>query len=349
VKLKSITTASLLSVLLVFSVLNHPTTVTAGYFDWATVSIFDDATTAAPDNAGSNSAPKKEGNSFARALGAPFRAISRLFGGGKKNEMQVRRTTEKDAAKFESASVTRVNDARLEPQAPAAPAASTSPAVSVNVPAATAKSALASAFDSHLQLGRDRLLAGDIDGAIAELATATSISPKSAEANNLMGIAYESKGLHDRALQAFEVSIHADGSNAEHLNNLGFLLYKTADYERATKYLKRAAKISPKDARIWNNLALTQCQRGKFDEAYDSFVKASDEYGGHLNIAAQFQAHGYAKDAITHLEKAQALHPNSADVLTKLVALYDLTGRATDAESARRSLVALKTFADANK
>jgi len=61
------------------------------------------------------------------------------------------------------------------------------------------------------------------------------------------------------------------------------------------------------------------------------------------------QQRGYAQDAIKHLERAQALKPNSVDVLNKLVALYEMTGRHTDAESTRRSLVALKTFADANK
>jgi len=326
----------------VFGLLNHPTTVIAGYFDWAAVTILDDDAAEVGDNAASTSSGKKDGNGFVRALGAPFRAVSRLFGGGKKNDLKLNRISEKEAAKFESASVTRVKDARLEPPTPSSPSSWTPSAIAANSKTATVS---ASAFDSHLQLGRARLIAGDADAAIVELLTATSINPKSAEANNLLGIAYESKGLRDRALEAFEVSIHADGSNAEHLNNLGFLLYKKGDNERATKYLKRAAKIAPKDARIWNNLALAQCQRGKFDDAYESFVKANGEYGGHVNIAAQLQAHGYAKDAIVHLEKAQALLPNSVDVLTKLVALYELTGRATDAESTRRSLVALKTFA----
>jgi Flp pilus assembly protein TadD len=167
--------------------------------------------------------------------------------------------------------------------------------------------------------------------------------------NNLLGIAYEGKGLRERALQSFEVAVHSEENNAEHLNNLGFLLFKSGDYERASKYLKKAAKLSPKDARIWNNLALTQCQRGKFDDAFDSFVKAVGEFDGHVNLAAQLQSRGYAKDAIQHLEKAQAIRPNAVAVLTKLVALYEMTGRPTDAENTRRSIVALKTFADANK
>jgi hypothetical protein len=35
--------------------------------------------------------------------------------------------------------------------------------------------------------------------------------------------------------------------------------------------------------------------------------------------------------------------------LSKLVSLYEMTGRVSDAETARRSIVALRTFADAKK
>ena len=308
-------------------------------FDLSTVMISN--TVAADDSSegetpNSEATQKKKGSGFARALGAPFRALGRLFGGNKKNDQQARRMSEKDAKKFESTKITRVKDSRVEP--PPTTESNTDPTV-----------AAPTEFDSHLEKGRELLVAGDVNAAIGELSIAASINSKSGEVNKLLAIAYESKGLRDRALQSFELALHSDEKNAEHLNNLGYLLYKNGDYERATKYLKRAAKISPNDARIWNNLALTQCQRGKFEDAYTSFVRAVGEFSAHSNLAGQLQARGYAKDAIKHLEIAQALNPNSVDVLTKLVSLYELTGRPTDAETTRRSLVALKTFADAKK
>jgi len=353
--------SSSLTLVLVVVLLSFRSVATAGYFDWSALKADAVAeSTVDVDNSNLNSAQRKQDNGFVRALGAPFRAISRLFGGGNKNDHRAHRTTEKDAVKFESTRTTRIKDSQIEPLAAtssasnsnniAAPSTSSSNAMSSGNTAATAtNAALTLRFKSNLQTGRERLVVGDIDRAIAELSGAASINPKSAEVNNLLGIAYESKGLREHALRCFEVAIHADETNAEYLNNLGFLLYKSGDYERATKYLKRAVKLSPKDARIWNNLAVTQCQRAKFDDAYESFVKAVGEFDGHLKLAAQLQMRGYGKDAIMHLEKAQAIRPNSVEVLTKLVALYDMTGRPTDAESARRSLVALKTFADVNE
>src|SRR6266567_3750878 len=84
--------------------------------------------------------PKKEGNSLGRALSAPFRALSRLFGGGKKDNQRPSQVTQKDIARFESAQVTRVNDART-PQVPAAPTGENS-------------------FAAHLKRGRELLDAG---------------------------------------------------------------------------------------------------------------------------------------------------------------------------------------------
>jgi Flp pilus assembly protein TadD len=206
-----------------------------------------------------------------------------------------------------------------------------------------------SEYAVHFNSGRDLLNAGNVNGAITELSRAVALDSKSAEARNLLGVAYEANGMRDRALESFKAAVKADKDNSEYLNNYGFLLFKNNDFEEATKYLKRAAKLSPDNPRIWNNLGLAQCRRGKFDDAYESFAHAVGEFNGHLNIASQLLAHGYAKEAIKHLEIAHKMQPNSTDVLAKLVQLYQTTGRVSDAETARRSIIALQTSADAKK
>jgi Flp pilus assembly protein TadD len=150
-------------------------------------------------------------------------------------------------------------------------------------------------------------------------------------------------------LKAFEAAVKADKDNAQYLNNYGFLLLKTSNFEAATKYLKRAAKLSPADARIWNNLAVAQCQRGKFDEALQSFVQAVGEFDARVNMAAQLLSQGMAQEAVKHLEVAHAMRPNSIDVLTRLTGLYNMTGRVSDAAVTRKTLLALQTSAEVQK
>lgn len=294
------------------------------------------ATLNALDAAANSEKSKDDGNSFVRALKAPFKALSRLFGGGKKNDGKLERISEKDLKKFESIPSPVVTDART-----VAKTAETSAApVAVNGEID---------YSAYVKRGSDLLNAGNFNGAIAELTKATALDAKSGVALNLLGIAYESAGMRDRALESFKRAVEADKKNAEYLNNYGFLLFKNRNLDDAMKYLKRATKVAPNDARVWNNLGLVQVDRAKFDDAFESFTHAGGEFNGHVNIANQLSARGFAQDAIKHLEKAQALQPNSTEVLAKLVDLYEMTGRARDAETARRSIVALRTFADVKK
>jgi Flp pilus assembly protein TadD len=190
---------------------------------------------------------------------------------------------------------------------------------------------------------------GKVNEAIAELTAAQAADPKSAEVMNLLGVAYGSKGMNDRAIKSFESAVKADKNNAQYLNNYGYLLLQTADYDNAVKYLKRAAKLSPTDARIWNNLAIAQCQRGKFDDALQSFVHAVGEFDGRVNMAAQLLRQGMGQESIKHLEVAHALRPESTEVLTRHAGLYNMTGRVSDAAVARRTLLALQYAAEVQK
>src|SRR5215212_5289842 len=61
--------------------------------------------------AGAEQPKKKGGNRVVKVLAAPFKAFGRLFGRGD-DENKVHRMTEKDAEKFASVGVTRIDDAR---------------------------------------------------------------------------------------------------------------------------------------------------------------------------------------------------------------------------------------------
>lgn len=322
--------ASFLSVFILFGIIDYRSVVTAETFNWSTITAEE---TQVLDNDNDTDRPeKKKGNSFARTLGAPFRALGRLFGGGKKKTEQTaeRKITQKETATFESSKVIRITDARTE-----------APKSVVTVASAS--------VEVHLQRGRELLNAGKLNDALVELTAAQSADPKSAEVQNLLGVTYSSLGMPDRALKAFEVAIKADKDNAQYLNNYGFLLLKTSNFEAAAKNLKRAAKLSPNDARIWNNLAIAQCQLEKFEDAIQSFVKAVGEFDGRVNMAAQLLRQGRGQEAIKHLEVANALRPESTEVLTRLAGLYNMTGRISDAATARRSLLALQTSAEVQK
>lgn len=281
----------------------------------------------------------KGDNTFVRVLKAPIKAIGRLFGVGKKDDNKLQRLSRKDVKKFESVGTAKVVDARTTGFETPASAAATENAAPVNttLPA-----------QENLERGRALLNSGNAADAIAMLSNAVSTDPALHEAYSLLGVAYEMKGMRDRAFESFEKAVKADKDNGEYLNNLGFLYFKNGDYDKAAKYLKRAVKVAPQAQRYWNNLGLVQAQRAKFEDAYDCFVRAVGEYEGHMNVANRSQSMGYDKIAIKHLEQARVVRP-TAEIFLRLAVLYKRTGNEELAAQANAALVAAKSQANVTK
>jgi Flp pilus assembly protein TadD len=259
---------------------------------------------------------KKDGNRVVKVLTAPLRAFRRLFGGGK-DDGKMQRLTEKDVANFESTGMTRVEDSNNAKEAR---------------PSATGTAR------EHLSQGRAFLSMGRVNEAIAELSLAASLDPRLSEAHSLLGVAYDRKGMHDRAKDSYDRAIKNNPEDAQTLNNLGFSLYQNGNYRAAVDKLKRAARLAPTDERILNNLALAQIRLGKSDDAYKNFARAGGELTGRLNTAAMLERLGRDEEAIKHYEAARHAQPNSTVALRRLADLYRRTGRFNDAQAAQTAL-----------
>src|SRR5215203_3518233 len=264
--------------------------------------------------AGVDQPKKKGGNKVVKVLTAPFKAFGRLFGGDDTNK--VHRMTEKDAERFETVGITRIEDARNQ-------------SIKKDTSSASAK--------EHLEAGREYLLESRYSEAISELSLAASLDPKLTEAHNLLGVAYDKKGFGDRAKESFERAVKME-EVADTLNNLGFSLYQNGNYRAAVDRLKRAAKLAPNDERILNNLGLALCRLGKIDEAYKAFTRATGPLTGNLNTAKMLERFGREDNAIRYYEAAREIDPNNMMALRRLADLYQRVGRATESDAARAAL-----------
>ena len=257
---------------------------------------------------------KKKGGIFGKIFKAPFKAVGKLFG---KDDDKLARMTEKDAERFESTGVVRVED--RDNVRPAPPAEGGSPR-------------------DYLERGRALLEEGRLNDAIDQLSRATSLDPKLSQAHSLLAVAYDRKGLHDRAEDSYKRAINVNDNDPQALNNLGYSLYTGGNYRAAVDKLKRAAKLAPADARILNNLALAQVRLGKYDDAYKNFARAGGEFNGHSNLAALLVRMGREDRAVEHLEAARRIQPDSQNVLRQLAEIYERSGRKEKADEARTAL-----------
>ncbi len=267
--------------------------------------------------AGNSDQPKKKGgNKVVKVLAAPFKAFGKLFGRGNDNN-KIERMTEKDAERFETVGVTRIEDAHHQP---------------------VKKESSSNSARERLEAGREYLLEGRYNEAIGELSLATSLDPKLTEAHNLLGVAYDKKGFGDRARESFERAVKMQ-EDADTLNNLGFSFYQSGNYRAAVDRLKRASKMAPNDERILNNLGLAYCRLGKIDEAYKAFSRATGPLTGNLNVAKMLERFGREDDAIRYYEAARQIDPGNSIALRRLADLYQRVGRVAESESTRNALV----------
>src|SRR5256714_8594055 len=268
--------------------------------------------------AGSDAPQKKKGGGFLHALKAPFKAVGRLFGRGG-DDGKLARMTEKDAARFESAAVVRIED--RDNTRPVVPDGD-----------GTARGCL--------ERGRALLQEGDLNDAIAELSRAVSLDPRLSQAHSLLAVAYDQKGLHDRAQDSYKHAIDANENDPQALNNLGYSLYLSGKYRSAVDRLKRAARLAPSDERILNNLALAQARLGKYDDAYRNFARAGGEVNGHTNSAPPPLPPGPPDKGLQQLEAARRIQPDSPNVLRQLPEPYEPGGDKEKADAARQALQA---------
>jgi Flp pilus assembly protein TadD len=294
-------------------------------------------------------APKKKGgNGFVKVVTFPFKAVGRLFGGGKKNENKLERLSKKDVEKFETAKYTRVVDARTAPMSE--PAVTTDALTGeVNLDSLDAAELKKAQAREHLKRGRELFKAKDLNGAVNSLSMAVSLDRELWDAHNLLGIAYEIKGYRGKALDSLAAALDGKNDQPEHLNDFGYVLMNNGEYSRAVKYLKRAVKARPGDQRFLNNLGMALVQTGKFDEAYKHFEAAMGEFEGRMNMATRLVRLGHDKEAIKHLEQARVLQPNNQDVLYPLTVLYTRYGRTEDAADANKALISTRTSATATQ
>ena len=317
--------------------------------------------------------PKRKGNAFARALSAPFRALAKLFGGGRKSETAKKSAPAQQAAAAQNeagqanAGPAPVETPKVEPlTTPAAPtdeAAQVAPRAPEAAGAAAPSSAgvrivrpsaggavgdsrpkmfiplIVGVPSDRVSQGRALLQHGYIQEAIAELQiAATTVGPQLAEANNLLGLAYDRLGWHQQAADAYGRALTVAPNDYVVLANLGYSLYLADDYAGALRRLKRASKLAPAEPVIQNNLGVVHARLGRHGDAFKNFAKASNEYEAHVKLAGILEEQRRDKEAVKHYEAALRLQPGASAVLERLVGLYERTGARDKADTARRAL-----------
>jgi Flp pilus assembly protein TadD len=110
--------------------------------------------------------------------------------------------------------------------------------------------------DLLIELGKQHVAAGKPDLAVDPLLQAARLAPSQWEAAHVLGIAYDRMGRHDEARTNYERASVLSPGNARILNNLALSRAMAGDRETAIQLLERAAALPSAPAQVRANLQL---------------------------------------------------------------------------------------------
>jgi Flp pilus assembly protein TadD len=128
---------------------------------------------------------------------------------------------------------------------------------------------------------RQRLAAGDTDGAFKLAKVAVLHQPKRSSAWNLLGRVQLQMGQRKEAIGSFEKAVELNPHSSFAQNNLGLALIYDKRFEQAVDALEQAVELEPVEGYMWNNLGMAYEQLDRLEEARDAYGKAVEMENDH--------------------------------------------------------------------
>jgi tetratricopeptide (TPR) repeat protein len=178
---------------------------------------------------------------------------------------------------------------------------------------------------------------------LATYTQAAAITRPAADDLKIVGLDYVLLDDYDDAIKWLEKAVTIDSTNKDAWYYLGRAYYARSRLNEARKAFQTILDLDPRDAKAENNLGLIFESSSDPDAAIDAYRKAIawQEANSHpseqpyVNLGNLLMEQGETKEAVTPLEKAVALAPNSGFCRMTLGVLYRKMGRL---EGARREL-----------
>lgn len=162
-------------------------------------------------------------------------------------------------------------------------------------------------------------------------------SPDKPRGYNNLGVAYEARGLSDKAMEQYKIAIGLSPTFANAHNNLGNSYMRKELTDDAIQQYRIAITLRPTYADAHNNLGTAYERKGLADKAilhYKTAVELMPMFEeAHNNLGTAYYASGQTDKAIDHYEIVTKLNRDHAEAYYNLANVYqsmDLTERAIE-------------------
>ena len=196
-------------------------------------------------------------------------------------------------------------------------------------------------WDGYYRFGAFYFRLGRFSEAAAQFRRVIELLPDHAQAHTSLGTALMSLGQNIEAEAEYKKSL-ALAPDYPTFTNLGVLYYKQKSFGEAAATLEQALRLSDKDYRLWNNLAIAYAWLGSQDKVQSArsrelalleqaFQIRSDDSEVRVNLGVLYSQQHLPAKALPHLEAALALSPDDPEVLNKAGEIYENLGDRTRA------------------
>jgi Tfp pilus assembly protein PilF len=131
--------------------------------------------------------------------------------------------------------------------------------------------------EAGMALGR-----GQADAAERALVSVLALAPRCAEAHRLMGIAFQMRGDHAKAIESLQRALAICPGDGTILTSLGSSQFETGAIDLALATLRQACEQEPGMASAWYNLGKALKLQVHTDEACDALQRALTIEPGHI-------------------------------------------------------------------
>jgi tetratricopeptide (TPR) repeat protein len=175
-------------------------------------------------------------------------------------------------------------------------------------------------FQVHIDFGRAFEAQGNIDAALVEYQDALKVvenkrrgsfrAADEALAHRRMGGAMDRQGRFAQAETHYKNALKISPNDAKAWNDAGYSYYLQGRWADAEQALKTAVRLAPNDERIRTNLGLTLAAEGRTTEALPLLSQSNGEAIGHINLGYLLAASGQLDLARKQYASALALRPD---------------------------------------
>lgn len=163
-----------------------------------------------------------------------------------------------------------------------------------------------------------------------------TINPNSAEADMLMGEAYDEMKDEGKAMEQYEAAIKADPTIPNAHFGYGYMLWRLLQFSQAEQEFNAELAINPDHAFALAYLGDTELQLNHPDQAKLNLARAIQLEPSialaHLDLGILYQNQGRKEEALRELKAAEKLEPNDQQVHWDLGRLYKSMGQEAEAK-----------------